>query len=57
VAVSRTSETVADLQAELQPLLANLQTTTANLNALTEALKSNPSQALLGAAPPPEEEK
>jgi ABC-type transporter Mla subunit MlaD len=55
--INQASETTADLQAELQPVLANLQSTTASLNALTQALKNNPSQVLLGAPPPPEDEK
>lgn len=55
--INQASETTADLQAELQPVLSNLQATTASLNALTQALKNNPSQVLLGAQPPPEDEK
>jgi hypothetical protein len=37
--------------------LDNLKTTTAGLNALTQQLKNNPAQVLLGAQPPPEDEK
>ena len=56
-AVNQASETTADLQAQLQPVLQNLQTATASLAALTEALKNNPAQAITGAQPPPESEK
>jgi hypothetical protein len=34
-----------------------LQSATASLNALTQQLKANPSQVLLGAQPPPEDQK
>ena len=50
-------ETTADLQAQMLPVLQNLKSATASLNALTQQLKSNPSQVLLGAQPPPEDEK
>lgn len=55
--VNQAAETTADLQALLQPVLENLRTTTASLNALTQQLKNNPAQVLLGAQPPPEDEK
>ena len=55
--VNQASETTADLQSQLQPVLDNLRTTTAGLNALTTQLKNNPAQVLLGAQPPPENEK
>lgn len=55
--VNQASETTADLEAELQPVLANLQATAASLNALTQQLRNNPAQVLLGAEPPPEDEK
>jgi ABC-type transporter Mla subunit MlaD len=55
--VNQASETTADLQSQLQPVLDNLKTTTAGLNALTQQLKNNPAQVLLGAQPPPEDEK
>ncbi len=55
--INQASETTADLQAQLQPVLENLRTTTASLNALTQQLKNNPAQVLLGAQPPPEDEK
>jgi ABC-type transporter Mla subunit MlaD len=55
--INQASETTADLQAQLQPVLENLRTTTAGLNALTQQLKNNPAQVLLGAQPPPEDEK
>ncbi len=52
--LNQASETTADLQAQLQPVLQNLQTAAQSLAALTEALKNNPAQALTGAQPPPE---
>jgi ABC-type transporter Mla subunit MlaD len=55
--INQAAETTADLQAALQPVLDNLRTTTASLNALTQQLKNNPAQVLLGAQPPPEDEK
>jgi len=55
--INQASETTADLQSQLQPVLDNLKTTTAGLNALTQELKNNPAQVLLGAQPPPEDEK
>jgi len=55
--VSQADETTADLQAQMVPILQNLKSATASLNALTQQLKSNPSQVLLGAQPPPEDQK
>jgi ABC-type transporter Mla subunit MlaD len=55
--INQASETTADLQSQLQPVLQNLQTTAASLNALTQQLKNNPAQVLLGAQPPPEDQK
>lgn len=55
--VNQASEATADLQSELQPVLNNLRNTTASLNALTQQLRNNPSQVLLGAQPPPERER
>jgi ABC-type transporter Mla subunit MlaD len=55
--VAQASEATADLQAQMVPMLQNLKSATASLNALTQQLKSNPSQVLLGAQPPPEDEK
>jgi ABC-type transporter Mla subunit MlaD len=55
--VAQANETTADLQAQMLPVLQNLKSATASLNALTQQLKSNPSQVLLGAQPPPEDEK
>jgi ABC-type transporter Mla subunit MlaD len=55
--VAQANETTADLQAQMLPILQNLKSATASLDALTQQLKSNPSQVLLGAQPPPEDEK
>jgi ABC-type transporter Mla subunit MlaD len=55
--IDQAGEATADLQSELQPVLENLKTTTASLNALTQQLKDNPAQVLLGAQPPPEDGK
>jgi ABC-type transporter Mla subunit MlaD len=55
--INQASETTADLQSQLQPVLQNLQTTAASLNALTQQVKNNPAQVLLGAQPPPEDQK
>jgi len=55
--INQASETTADLTSQLQPVLENLRTTTASLNALTTQLKNNPAQVLLGAQPPPEDGK
>ncbi len=54
--VNQASETTADLQAQMLPILQSLKTATANLNELTDQLQHNPGQVLLG-APPPEEQK
>ncbi len=53
--INQASETTADLQAEMIPVLQNLQAATASLNELTQRLKGNPAQVLLGAQPPPED--
>lgn len=45
--------TTGDLQADLAPVLRDLRATTANLRETTEALRRSPSQAILGAPPPP----
>jgi ABC-type transporter Mla subunit MlaD len=50
--INQANETTADLQAQLGPILQDMKTTTANLRELTDELKRNPSQVLLGAAPP-----
>ena len=55
--IAQANETTADLQAQMVPILQNLSSATAGLNALTQQLKRNPSQVLLGAQPPPEDEK
>jgi len=52
--VNQASETTADLQSQMLPILQNLQAATQSLNALTQQLRRNPSQVLLGAQPPPE---
>lgn len=54
--VNQASETTADLQAQMLPILQSLKTATANLSELTDQLQHNPGQVLLG-APPPEEQK
>jgi ABC-type transporter Mla subunit MlaD len=41
-----------DLQADMVPILRDLRAVTANLREVTEALRRNPSQTLLGAPPP-----
>jgi ABC-type transporter Mla subunit MlaD len=53
--ISQASETTADLQSQLIPILQDMKATTANLRALTSSLQRNPSAALLGAPPPPED--
>jgi ABC-type transporter Mla subunit MlaD len=52
--INQANETTADLQAQLGPILQDMKATTANLRQLTDELKNNPSQVLLGAPPPPE---
>ena len=52
--ITQADETTADLQAQLIPILQDMKTATDNLRELTSSLKRNPSQVLLGAAPPPE---
>lgn len=42
----------ADLEAELGPLLRDVRTAATNLRELSEALRRDPSQVLLGGAPP-----
>jgi ABC-type transporter Mla subunit MlaD len=53
--ISQASETTADLQSQLIPILQDMKATTANLRELTSSLQRNPSSALLGAPPPPED--
>lgn len=43
----------ADTSADLAPLLRDLRATAANLRDVTETLRRSPSQAILGAPPPP----
>ncbi|MCU0888010.1 MAG: MlaD family protein [Rubritepida sp.] len=45
--------TTTDFQAEMVPLMRELRSVAANLRDTTEALRRSPSQALLGAPPPP----
>jgi len=52
--VNQAAETTSDLQTELLPVLQDMKSTAANLNALTAELARNPAQAILGAPPPPE---
>ena len=47
-------ETTVDVQAERIPTLSDLRAAVANLRAVTEQLRSSPSQFLLGAPPAPE---
>jgi ABC-type transporter Mla subunit MlaD len=53
--ISQASETTTDLQSQLIPILQDMKATTANLRELTSSLQRNPSAALLGAPPPPED--
>ena len=46
--------TTSDVSADLAPLLRDLRATSANLRDVTEQLRRNPSQTLLGAPPPRE---
>jgi paraquat-inducible protein B len=48
----RADNSAADLQQGLGPLLRDMQATAANLRELTEALRRNPAQALVGQPPP-----
>jgi len=50
--INQADETTADLQAQLIPILSQMKTATANLAALSAALKHNPAQVILGAQPP-----
>lgn len=50
VRVARSS--TSDLQGDLAPIMRDLRNTIANLRDTSEALRANPSQALLGAPPP-----
>jgi len=50
--INQADETTADLQAQLIPILSQMKTATANLAALSAALKRNPGQVILGAQPP-----
>ncbi len=52
--INQADETTADLQAQLGPILQDLKTATANLRELTDTLKRNPSDVILGAPPPPD---
>lgn len=50
--VHRLGNGSADVEQSLIPILRDLQATTANLRDVSEALRHNPSQAILGAPPP-----
>ena len=52
--INQANETTSDLQSQLIPILQDMKSTTANLRSLSAALSRNPSQAILGAPPPPE---
>jgi ABC-type transporter Mla subunit MlaD len=51
-AVGQAAETTADLQAQLGPILQDMQQTTANLKTLSAELERDPSQVILSAPPP-----
>jgi paraquat-inducible protein B len=46
-----------DIQAELAPILRDLRAAVGNLRDTTEQLRRYPSQAILGAPPPPPERR
>jgi ABC-type transporter Mla subunit MlaD len=48
----RADSSAADLQQGLGPLLRDMQATAANLRDLTDSLRRNPAQALVGEPPP-----
>jgi paraquat-inducible protein B len=48
----RADNSAADVQQGLGPLLRDMQATAANLRELTEAIRRNPAQALVGQPPP-----
>jgi len=52
--INQAAETTADLQAELTPILQDMQSTTANLRTLSAELSRNPAAVLRGAPPPPD---
>jgi ABC-type transporter Mla subunit MlaD len=52
--INQANETTSDLQAQLLPILQDMKTTTNNLRDLSAELSTNPAQAILGSAPPPE---
>jgi len=52
--INQANETTSDLQSQLLPILQDMKTTTDNLRDLSAELSANPSQAILGAPPPPE---
>lgn len=54
-AVNQASETTADVQARLLPILQSMKTTMDNLRDLSASLSANPGQVILGAPPPPQE--
>jgi len=56
-AVHRTSNAIADLQAELEPVLRDARAAVANLREATERLRRYPAGVLLGAPPPREGER
>ncbi len=53
--INQASETTADLQAQLAPVLKELRTTSANLRDLSDDLARNPARAISGAPPPDNE--
>jgi ABC-type transporter Mla subunit MlaD len=55
--VHQTSNGVADLQAELEPVLRDARAAAANLREATDRLRRYPAGVLLGAPPPREGER
>jgi ABC-type transporter Mla subunit MlaD len=56
-AVNQASETTADVQTQLLPILQSMKATMDNLRDLSSSLSANPGQVILGAPPPPEGSK
>ncbi len=54
-AVNQASETTADVQTQLLPILQSMKATMDNLRDLSSSLAVNPGQVILGAPPPPPE--
>jgi ABC-type transporter Mla subunit MlaD len=54
-AINQASETTADLQVQLLPILQSMKAATDNLRDLSSSLSANPGQVILGSPPPPPE--